>query len=312
MQKINKNNFVSNLLAIFIIYILINMVIFPKFYIQQTFNGISAWALNVLPSILPFIFFTKILSTTNFLEKFTKVFKKPFEKFFKVPAISSYVFLSSIISGYPIGAKVTEELYLSNKISRNDACKILSFSSTSGPMFIIGAVGAVMFNNITAGYIIFFSHVLSAFLNGFLYRNIKVKEFSSKPASNQKNNIDINSIVLDTSLSVISVGTIIAVFFVVITSLTPIFSILPNFVAIFLSGIVEITKGCLDIATYLPLFWATLLATFIISFGGISTIIQTKTMTKNIKLPVKLYVLQKFTHAVISTIIAFLFCIICF
>ena len=129
---------------------------------------------------------------------------------------------------------------------------------------------------------------------------------------NQKNNIDINSIVLDTSLSVISVGTIIAVFFVVITSLTPIFSILPNFVAIFLSGIVEITKGCLDIATCLPLFWATLLATFIISFGGISTIIQTKAMTKNIKLPVKLYVLQKFTHAVISTIIAFLFCIICF
>ena len=176
MQKINKNNFVSNLLAIFIIYILINMVISPKFYIQQTFNGISACALNILPSILPFIFFTKILSTTNFLEKFTKVFKKPFEKFFKVPAISSYVFLSSIISGYPIGAKVTEELYLSNKISRNDACKILSFSSTSGPMFIIGAVGAVMFNNITAGYIIFFSHVLSAFLNGFLYRNIKVKK----------------------------------------------------------------------------------------------------------------------------------------
>ena len=57
---------------------------------------------------------------------------------------------------------------------------MLSFCSTSGPMFIIGAVGAGMFNSTFAGYIMFTSHVLGAFLNGIIYRNIKVKEFDPK------------------------------------------------------------------------------------------------------------------------------------
>ncbi len=298
-------------LSIFIVYIIINMVIFPSIYISQTLNGISAWAFNVLPSVLPFIFFVKILTFTGLLDKLSKIFEKPCQKLFKTPSASSLVFFTSIISGYPVGAKMTADLYENGKISKSDAFKMCSFCSTSGPMFIIGAVGISMLGNQTFGLIIFISHILGALINGLLYRKIKVKDdnYNTVKESSQKQ-FDISSIVLDSAISMIIVGTIIAIFFVVITSLSPIFNLFPPSIASILEGMVEITKGCLDISTSFVGKWAILPATFVISFGGISTILQSLTMLSRLKMPVKLFCLQKLTHAVISCLIATLIVII--
>ncbi len=291
-------------LSLFIIYIIINMIIFPKIYIEQTLNGISAWAFNVLPSVLPFIFLTKVLTSLKFTQKTSKVFKKPCKILFNTPPESAYVFLTSIISGYPVGAKMTADLYQNGQITKKDAYKMTSFCSTSGPMFIVGAVGAMMLGNALLGYIIFTAHILGAIINGIIYRNITLKEKEQITESSLSPKTDLSSIVLDSALSIISVGTIIAIFFVVITSLSPIFNLLPATLAAFLKGLIEITRGCLDISSTLSPFWATILSTFIISFGGISTILQSLTMLDKLQMPVRLFVLQKFTHAIFSCIIA--------
>lgn len=304
MEKLSKISFFKYVVSLFIVYILFCMILSPSFYLQTTLDGISAWALNVLPSLLPFVFFTKLLSSFGLIEKLSSFFAKPIKKLFNAPALSAYTFLSSIISGYPVGAKVTADLYQSGKISRTDACKMLSFSSTSGPMFVIGAVGAGMFGNALAGYIIFSTHVLGAFLNGLLYRKIKLKEFDTKATKKEEKSFNLSSIVLDTSLSVITVGTIIAIFFVVISSLSPLLSFLPSPVSAFCGGLIEITRGCLDIANAMPLSLGIISASFIISFGGISTMMQTYALTSEIKMPIKLMVLQKLTHALLSCLIS--------
>ena len=294
-------------LSIFIVYILLNMIIFPELYIGQALDGISAWAFNVLPSVLPFIFFTKILSSLGIIEKFSNLFKKPTKVLFNTPSISSYVFLTSIISGYPVGAKMTADLYESGKITRSEAYKMTSFCSTSGPMFIIGAVGIGMLKNATYGYIIFLAHILGALLNGLLYRKLKLNNdgYSSHSIEKKSQQGDLSSIILDSALSIISVGTIIAIFFIVITSLSPLFNLMPSPIACILEGIVEITRGCIDISSSLSGISAILSCTFIISFGGISTILQSITMLSRLKMPVKLFVLQKLSHAILSTIIVF-------
>lgn len=297
-------------LSIFVFYIILNMVLFPSLYIKQTFNGISAWAINVLPSVLPFIFFTKALTFLGSLDKISQIFKRPCNFLFKTPPISSLVFFTSIISGYPVGAKMTADLYQSGQISKNDAFKMCSFCSTSGPMFIIGSVGITMLGNATYGYIIFISHILGAMLNGLLYRNLKIKDVDNKIKkeiqTRDKNSFDISSIVLDSALSIISVGTIIAIFFVVITSLSPFFNLFPIGTASILEGIVEITKGCIDIAASFSGKWAIVASTFVISFGGISTLLQSLSMLSKLKMPTYLFCLQKTTHAIISTLIAFI------
>lgn len=289
-------------LTIFIIYIIINMVISPKLYIDATLSGISAWAFNVLPSVLPFIFFTKVLSNLGVIEKFSNCFARPLSKVFHTPAISGYVFLMSIISGYPVGAKMTADLYQSGKISRSDAFRMNSFCSTSGPMFIIGAVGTMMLANPKFGYIIFIGHVLGAFLNGFIYRNCKATELPHSDSKTQSKS-DLSSMIVDSALSIISVGTIIAVFFVIITSLNPLLSLFPEQVSGVFSGLIEITRGCLDLSSSFAGKWSIVAISGIISFGGISTLLQSLTMLESIKIPVWLVVLQKLTHALLAMVI---------
>ena len=299
-------------LSIFVFYIIINTIINPSLYISQTLNGISAWAFNVLPSILPFLFFTKVLSSTGALDMMSKVFNKPCKKLFKTPPISSLVFFTSVVSGYPVGAKMTADLYEQGKISKSDAFKMCSFCSTSGPMFIIGAVGISMLKNATYGYIIFISHILGAILNGILYRNLKVKE--DKPSnfkqSFQPKTSSLSEMVLDSALSIISVGTIIAIFFVVITSLSPILNLLPIKISSILSGFIEITKGCLDISSSFNSKWAILAATLVISFGGLSTIFQSIAMLNRLNMPIALFCGQKITHAIFAGVIATLLILI--
>ena len=281
------------------------MVLFPQIYINATLNGITAWAINVLPSLLPFVFFTKIITNLNQNKKKKLLFEKPTRYLFNTPAISLYTFFTSIISGYPVGAKMTADLYEGGKISKSEAFRMSSFCSTSGPMFIIGAVGVGMLKNVAYGYIIFFSHIIGAFINGIIYINLKLKN-DKKNTENEKitSKINFSNIVLDSALSLISVGVIIAIFFVVITSFSPILNLFSSGVASFLAGLIEITKGCNDISFSLSGITCILSCTFVISFGGFSTAIQSLTMLNKLEMPLWLFLLQKLTHAICSTLIA--------
>ena len=246
----------NGIITLFVIYILVNMILFPKLYMQRTLDGISAWAFNVLPSVLPFMFFTKILSKTNGIEKISRLFKNPCYILFKTPPLSAYVFFMSIISGYPVGAKLTADLFENGKISKQDAFRMTSFCSTSGPMFIIGAVGIGLLKSALFGYIIFASHILGAIVNGLFYRKLTMKNsFSGQNHKTLNKNNDLSNIIADCAISIISIGVIIAIFFVIITTLSPLLGFLPKQIVSIIEGIIEITKGCIDISSSFRIFF---------------------------------------------------------
>ena len=298
------------IISIFILLLIINITLYPSIYISQSLNGINIWALNVLPSLLPFMILSKLLISLGFIDKITPFINKPFSKFFKSPKESSYIFLISILSGYPIGAKLIGDLYSSNKISRIEAFKMHSFCSTSGPMFILGVIGSNMLNNLTYGYIILISHILGAVLNGLLFSrlnftNLNTKIIAKKSAYSEKvNTNNFSSIILDSSLSIICVGSIISIFFIITTFLSPIFNLFPTEISSVFKGLIEITNGCNEISNNINNIIAIPLITFILSFGGLSTIIQSFSMLDKTKIPCHLLILQKISHAIFATFIA--------
>ena len=324
-------------------FFLVCMIANPAKFIGKSLQGLTAWATAVLPSVLPFMFFTRVLSSLNQMEKLTKPFSPISKVLFKTPPISIYAFTMAILSGYPVGSKMVADLYLQGKISREDAFKMSSFCSTSGPMFIVGAVGIGMFHNAQIGYILFLSHVLGAILNGIAWRKFRMKEEKYKneeyrslrhlerserspsgenicnktpvnsPNNNQENKnqaTGLSDIVLNSTLSILSVGCIITIFFIVIECFSPILSLLPTPLAFFCEGVIEITKGCITLATLDNTFLSTALCSFVISFGGISTVLQSITMLKDVKMPVKLFICQKLTHATYSILVTFVLLII--
>lgn len=296
------------ILSALIVFFLLSMILNPSKFLSASLDGISAWAFNVLPSVLPFMFFTKALSNLNIMPKLVRPLSPVTKTLFKTPPISMYAFVMAILSGYPVGSKMVCDLYLQGQITREDAFKMSAFCSTSGPMFIIGAVGIGMFKNAKVGYILFLSHVLGAILNGILYRRLKVKgEEKKNTSAPAETKTSLSDIVLNSTLSILSVGCIITIFFIVIECFAPLLNLLPNTISCFLQGVIEITKGCLSLSTLLDVKLACILASFVISFGGISTILQSLTMLNSLKMPVKLFVLEKITHGLFAMSLSAIF-----
>ena len=167
------------ILSILLLFIIISLAISPNIYIEACENGIIVWATVILPAIFPFLFFTKILTDLGIINIITNKFKI-FANAYKTKPISLYAFCMSILSGYPVGAKVVCDLYQKGFIDKQDAFKISTFTSNSGPMFILGSVGIGMLHSKTLGLIMLFSHIFGALLNGLIYRNYKVKNNTNR------------------------------------------------------------------------------------------------------------------------------------
>ena len=281
---------------------LVNLVLFPSVYIKASLDGLLAFSINLLPALLPFVIFTKMLTSLGAMEKVcTKRFAF-FGNIYKTSTLSFYVFLMAIISGYPLGAKMISDLYHMGKISKTDAVRMSSFCVTSGPMFIIGSVGVAMFGSAKLGAIIYLAHILGALLNGFIYRKFKISEDLTAENHSEKNTT-FSEIISSSVMSMLSVGAIVCMFFVIITALKPLFSLFPSGIIPLFEGLIEITKGCLDMAGLSDLL-KIVFATFTISFGGFSTIMQSMAFLSSCDIKLSVFTMQKFTHAILSTLIA--------
>lgn len=322
--KYSKFDTKKILFTLVLIIFIAAIVASPDKYIKVTFNGIMVWATAILPALFPFMIFTKLLTSTGYVEQASKGFSRITNKLYNVPGISSYVFLMSIISGYPLGAKITSDLYEEGIINRSEAHRICSFTSNSGPMFVVGTVGVGMLISPTAGYILLLSHILAALLNGFIYRKYIPKEREIEtikllPTVKNKDNF-LNECMQNSITSVLLIGGYIAIFFV-ITEILASLQIFYPIVQIFslfgvdsavtngvVFGFFEITKGCLALssaAIFLPL--KTVLCSLIISFGGFSTAFQSFAFLNKFKISKPFFFAQKITHAVLSLLLTILF-----
>ena len=271
------------------------------------------------------MFFTKLLTATGYIEHLSKVLNPLTKKLYNCPAISSYIFTMSILSGYPLGAKLTADLFEKGAINREEAHRICSFTSNSGPLFIVGTVGTSMFCCPTAGYIILLSHILAALINGLIYRKYTPKPLKE---SIELVHADVNSSTMSNAMessiiSVLLIGGYIAIFFI-ITEILASFHVFSPIISLFnacgvdsgltkgvLNGFFEITNGC-GVVAKLPISIQikTVLSSFIISFGGLAVAFQGLTFLNKFKISKKYFFVQKFTHAIIAAGLATIFVLV--
>ncbi len=291
------------------------ILIMPKLAISSFWDGTKIWATKVLPALLPFFLLTKLLSDTPIIKKTGKIFTPITQKLYGVGGVSGYVYLISIISGYPVGAKLTADLYTQGEISSGQAETITSFTSTSGPLFIIGTVAIGMYNSQAIGYIILFAHLLGAIINGLLYKNKQPQTIKITSNNSHANTLADN---MSSSISsIMIVGGFIAIFymflqiFLHINFFAPIiefFQLLginKSISSSILAGLIEVTSGCLYLSQLqLSPRLLAILSTFLISFGGLSIHAQAYTFLQKFGLPYKKFLLQKTTQAILSTLIS--------
>ena len=139
----------------------------PAYFSASAARGLALFATSVLPAVFPFFFWAQALS---------KLGAKPVRVLFNAPPEGAYALTMSMLSGYPVGAAVTSDLYERNVIDGKSARKISSFASTSGPAFVLGTVGGVLFDSAAVGALLLAAHFLSALAVGVLFRGRRAEE----------------------------------------------------------------------------------------------------------------------------------------
>lgn len=320
MIKIIKSNKTYILLLITICLI---FILSPATYIQSSLNAISLWATKVLPSLLPFFIITRSITALVTIQP--NPVDRLMNKIYHTGSMSGITLFLSLISGYPMGAKLICNLYEDRYIDRPNAIRMMSFCSVSGPMFMVGTVGVGVLLSFKAGIIIMLANILSALINGLLYRG-DATCIKNECIYSQKNHQSLQDIVYDSLVSIMMVGGFMLISFLFIDLLNnlhiiPVISnaissvsnqyIDQDIVSSILNGSIEITRGIVDLShTSCDLRIKTIIASSLISLGGISIILQSLSFLTKLKINPSIIIKQKLTQCAICIIISTLLAII--
>lgn len=314
------------LFTILILILVLFCIIHPNLMIDSTKSSISLWATVILPSLFPFIILSSLIQNTALPLLFGKVLT-PFTKLlFGLPGISSTAIFLGMIGGYPIGAKVTNDLLNDKSINLHDANHLITFVNNSGPLFMIGAIGIGIYKNIYIGILLLLSHYISSILIGFIGRFLKQKNNNRAKKSNINFKIlklnDIGNILTDSIKKsidiVLTIGGFIIIFGILSTMLeqTKILSLISNSLLPMLktevtngviSGILEVTSGINKIATVnIPLLNKIIITSILVGFGGISIHFQTLSIISKSGINFAKYIIGKAFQGLLSGLITYL------
>ena len=204
-----RNNFYilklkRNFISIILLFLTFGLLIFSNSNLIAVKSGLMLFATSVVPSLFPFFVATELLMHTNIVNQIGFILNKFMKPIFNVRGEGAFAFIMGIISGYPIGAKIACNFRQNNICSKEECERLLSFTNNSGPLFVIGTVGILMFKNTTVGILLFITHILSSICVGIIFRfwkkNKKSKEYNLK-YNNTNNNFKIHKETKNISIS---------------------------------------------------------------------------------------------------------------
>ena len=293
-------------------------------------NGLTLWAMSVVPSLLPFFIATELLGYTNIISILGKLLNKFMRPIFNVPGEGAFALIMGIISGYPVGAKIVCNLKKQGVCTNEECERLLAFTNNSGPLFIIGTVGISLFSSSSIGLKLFIVHVISCLLVGFVFRWWK---YNKRPSSawqrstSHENVLGFNNLgaVLSNSIQnsiklILTIGGFIVLFSVIVSMLNSsrILNVFSSFLSPLLNilkiptvhsgaiitGIIEVTNG-VKLASRGAHSLSIIICSFLLGFGGFSVLLQVLSITSEAKISIKPYILGKFLQACFSAIIMY-------
>lgn len=322
LKKTDFYNIFLNLTLLLLTTALILLILDPQKYISSINSGINLFFVSVFPSLLPFLFLSKIIDGLGGFRKIDKLMTPLTAKLYHCPSVANYPFIMSMVSGYPIGAKIVGELSSSRLLNSKEAKKVIALSSTSGPIFVIGSVGANMIGSPFVGGLIFISHILGSLITAlFFTRNKKNTPASHESAPPVTQTNLLASSTTSTISAILTVAVYVSIFYMFIdmayslgflkftTSIIGKFltaiGVSPALATGLSSGLIEMTRGCKEIALLGSNLASLVCCTGLISFGGLSIILQSLTFLSGSGVKTSYFILLKIVQAIISSLVAF-------
>ncbi|MDF2542184.1 MAG: putative rane protein [Herbinix sp.] len=317
-------NMKGKLIKSFIVLFLITMLIFPSASYQGASTGLLLWFHTILPNLLPFIIISNLMIRMNITKQISVLFYPLFKRIFQVSPDGCYPILIGFLSGIPVGAKATADLFNDKKIHTEEGNFLLTMCNNVSPMFIMSYIAISQLKLPRIKYTLFVIIYCSSIISALIYRFVTLKKnkaVASLPTERISALSTDSTPVKRVPIRFELVDNSIMNGFEVITKIggyVILFSILAQFVHVllpdsgylkqFLMGILEITTGINQIClTNMDINLKIVLVAVLTSFGGFSSIAQTKSVLGNTRLSLKSYCAVKLISAFITLIITYVY-----
>ena len=296
----------SKIPALLVLAAIALFLLFPARYAASVREGISLWAASVLPAAFPFLFLTAIFTRQGPFRRLSRALSPAAGKCFRVSGAGGCAALLSAISGYPVGARSLSDLAARGLLPAEERFRLACLCSTTGPMFLVGAVGAGMYQSAAAGWVMLFSHLAAVWTTCFLLR------FRGKPSRGlpppAREGIDLSELLPEAVLSVLCVGGSIALFNAFGQMCSDALSLagLKNAPVAegVLRGMLEMTSGCALLAKA-PSPLSLALSCFLVTFGGACVLLQQAVFLTKAGVKMLPFTLFKFAQGIAAAVICY-------
>ena len=284
-------------------------LIFPGRVSSAAREALSMCAFSVIPSLFPFMAASRLAVLSGDLNEDNPVFRFV-ARLFNISTAGVWSVLWGLICGYPTGAKTVCDLLRQKRISEKEALKLLCFTNNAGPAFAVSVVGAGFLRSALYGFIIYISHISASLTAGLMLRNIRTEK-KARPLPRNGGGIctalpDARPDAARGLLNVTGIIVFFSAFLEVLKTVIPaaVFEN-PLFDGIF-CGIFEITSGIkllssapVSLKLKLPLI------TFILSFSGLSVMMQSFSFAGGLNIKKAPCILCKTLSACLSAAICY-------
>ncbi|PZE21252.1 sporulation integral membrane protein YlbJ [Paenibacillus xerothermodurans] len=157
-------------IALFSLGLMGLMLLFPHDAIRASLKGLSIWWDVLFPALFPFFVISEMMLCVGIVHFFGTLLDPMMRPVFRIPGIGGFVMAMGFAAGYPVGARLTAQLWEQRLINREEGERLISFTTSSDPIFLIGAVSVGFFHDPGLAGILAAAHYGSAVLLGLLMR----------------------------------------------------------------------------------------------------------------------------------------------
>ena len=290
MKKTYKTILILVTLIIFLILSLIN----SNYMITNILDYSKLFLTKLFPVSFIFFILSYLLIEYNLVELIMY--------YLNINISGLYVFILSLISGFPSGSKYTRNLLDKGIINIDDANKIILYSHFPNPLFVLGSVNYVV-NDISISIKILISIIISNFII-FMFNRTNKANIKYEINNSSFSNILSNSIYDSFKTIILIYGT--SLFFYLITCIITKYIILSTYNYVFISGLFDLCKGVFSTTLINNINNRVYFILFFISFGSISIHMQVKAILGNSNISYKRFILGRVIGTILSFIIFFI------
>lgn len=292
------------LIGFSVCFLFLYLLLFPQNELYACTHALVLWSGSVVPALFPVMILSRLLISTNILYFILKPVAFLCGRFLHLSFYGTYALLLGYVCGYPMGVKTIADLEDERLLSQEEGRFLATFINNVSPGFLSGYVCTELLQKPETApacmIIIYGASLTYGTVTAIFQKNADTlppyaKETIVQP--DQKSHLSflmlLDRTLEDSILQLLKIGGYM-VLFSVLSSITCVFSFLPETAMVLLSATLEISCGAQQITMLAcSAFLKGILLTASLSFGGLCSAFQSSSFLQRAGIPLPKYIKAK-------------------